>query len=234
MTKRFSALFSRRPSIFMVLAVVLLLAGIPAMSQTAGIERQFRWEYGDRTWTLIHRFCDASYRFFRTLPRTLEYTEYDVYASDLRDDDELCGLVAALEALAYSAGLNVWEKLNLVISFAQSIPYVTEETEYPRYPIETLVEMKADCEDASILTAALLRQMGFGAVLLAFLEEHHMAVGVRVLPPDGSGHTYYTWNGDAYYYVEPTSVGWRIGELPAGYTSRPEIIDPRVTFASTY
>jgi len=234
MTKQLSVLSVRRSSFLVILAVLLLLPGISAMSQSSSIERQFHWEYGGRTWTLLHRFCDASYRFYRTLPRTLDYTDYDVYASDLRDDDDLCGLVGALERLAYGAGLDVWEKLNLVISFAQSIPYVTEEGEYPRYPLETLVEMKADCEDASILTAALLRQMGFGAVLLAFLEEHHMGVGVRVLPPDGSGHTYYTWDGDAYYYLEATSVGWKIGELPDGYTSQPVIIRPRSALASAY
>ncbi|MBU0595902.1 hypothetical protein KJ567_04380 [Candidatus Bipolaricaulota bacterium] len=234
MTKRFSFVFSRRPSIVIVLAALLLPIGISALSQSANIERQFRWESGGHTWTLIHRFCEASYRFFRTLPRTLDYTAYDVYVSDTRDDDELCGLVAALETLARNAGLDVWEKLNLVISFAQSIPYVSEEGEYPRYPLETLVEMKADCEDASILTAALLRQMGFGVVLLAFLEEHHMGVGVRVLPADASELTYYTWNGDVYYYLEPTSVGWKIGELPAGYASQPEIIRPRTGLASTF
>jgi len=234
MMKQSSPLSCRGVGFLVVLVALLLRFGAPAIAQTSSIERQFCWEYGGRTWTLIHSFRDASYRFFRTLPRTLNYTDYDVYASDWRDDDEVRELVAALEILAYSAGLDVWEKLNLVISFAQSIPYVTEEGEYPRYPLETLVEMKADCEDASILTATLLRQMGFGTILLAFLEEHHMGVGVRVLPPDGSGHTYYTWGGDAYYYLEPTSVGWEIGELPTGYASQPEIIHPRPALASAH
>ena len=232
MTKQSTAPLFRGYALLFVLAAFVLLGGLQATSQSPDIEREYRWEFGGRTWALIHRFCDATYRFYRSLPRTLDYTDYDVYASDGRDDNDLCGLVAALERLAYTAGLDVWEKLNLVISFAQSIPYVTEEGEYPRYPMETLVEMKADCEDASILTAALLRQMGFGTVLLAFLEEHHMAVGIRVLPADAGERSYYTWNGDAYYYLEPTSLGWAIGEKPQGYASQPVIVGPRQTIAS--
>jgi len=217
-----------------LLGIALLFAALPAAAQTSQIERSYRWEYGGRAWTLLHGYCEASYRFYRSLPRTNDYTAYGAYAADWRDNDDLCGLVGALERLAYSGGLNVWGKLNLVISFAQSIPYAAEEGEYPRYPLETLVEMRADCEDAAILTAALLREMGFGVVLLAFLEEHHMAVGVRVLPPEGTDHASYTWNGETYYYLEATNVGWAIGERPAAYTSQPVIIDPQATVAARY
>ena len=236
MTTQSSTLGFRIPyirSVLSALAALLFMTGISVAAQPDGIEREYRWSYGGRTWTLTYVFCESSYRFFRMLPRTLDYADYGVYASDMRDDVDLSGLVAAIEQLAYTAGLDAWERLNLIISFAQAIPYVTEEGEYPRYPLETLIEMEADCEDASILAAALLQQMGFDTILLAFLEEHHMAVGVRVRPPATDGQTYYTWNGGVYYYLEPTSIGWKIGQKPERYSSLPVIVPPTSTLAST-
>jgi len=225
----------RRPhSVLSGLAALLFMISISVAAQSDGIARDYQWSYGGRTWTLTYSFCEASYRFFRLLPRTLDYADYGVYASDVRDDGDLGGLVAAIERLAYGAGLDAWERLNLIISFAQAIPYVTEEGEYPRYPLETLIEMQADCEDASILAAALLQQMGFDTILLAFVEEHHMAVGIRVQPPATDAQTYYTWNGQPYYYLEPTSVGWKIGQKPERYSSQPVIVPPASTLASTH
>jgi hypothetical protein len=215
--------------------IALLLLSIPfvVFGQGASIERRYTWHYSGRTWGLVHRFSTEHYQFYRTLPRILDHTEYGDYINDARDDRQLQSLIDELERLAADAGLNVWEKLNLVIAFVQSIPYVGEACEYPRYPLETLVEWKADCEDAAILAGALLRQMRFDVVLLAFLEEKHMALGIRVVPPTPVEDPPYVWNGGAYYYVEPTSIGWDIGEVPGQYRSQPAIIPLRPVLATS-
>ena len=217
-----------------LLVMVFSLAfSAAAHPQQATIQRRYDWTYSDRSWTLTHGFSGVVYQFYATRPRTLDYSAYGIYTDDTRDDSQLASLVSALETLAAEAGLNVWEKLNLVVSFVQAIPYCAEEGEYPRYPIETLVDACGDCEDVAILAAALLKQMGYGAVLLAFLEEKHMAVGVRVLPPEGDDLTAYEWNGDDYYFVEPTSPGWAIGRIPDVYASEPVIVAPRTTIAAS-
>jgi len=205
---------------------LLLLLSVPLVTtgQGASTEQSYTWHYAERTWNLTHRFSTEHYRFFRTLPRILDYTKYTDYVNDPRDDDQLQSLIDALERLAAEAGLDAWEKLNLVIAFVQSIPYVSESCEYPRYPLETLVERKGDCEDAAILAAALLRQMRFDVVLLAFLEENHMALGVRLIPPVPVEYSPYAWNGGTYYYLEPTTVGWEIGEIPDLYRSLPTVL----------
>jgi hypothetical protein len=217
-----------------ILVVILLLLSIPffVLGQGASIEQQYTWRFAGRTWDLAHRFSTEHYQFFRTLPRILNYTRYADYVNDARDDGQIQSLIDELEHLAADAGLNAWEKLNLVIAFVQSIPYVSEVCEYPRYPLETLVERKADCEDAAILAGALLRQMRFDVVLLAFLEEKHMALGIRVVPPTPAQDPPYTWNGGAYYYLEPTNAGWEIGEIPDGYRSQPTIIPLQPAIAS--
>jgi len=208
----------------LVTLLLFVLISLPIFGQSSSIEQRYTWRYAGRLWSLTHRFSTEHYRFFRTLPRILDYTEYAEYVNDSRDDAQLQSLIDQIEHLAANAGLGVWEKLNLVIAFIQSIPYATELCEYPRYPLEMLVEHKGDCEDAAILAAALLRQMRFDVVLLAFLEEDHMALGIRVVPPTPVVDRPYVWNGSAYYYLEPTSIGWEIGEIPERYRSQPTIL----------
>jgi len=210
-------------SIFLSLLLVLSITPL-VFGQSASIERDYTWQYAGHTWRLTHRFSTEHYHFFRTLPRTLGYEKYADYINDPRDDDQLRSLIDELERLAADAGLGAWEKLNLVTAFVQSIPYAGESCEYPRYPLEMLVEQRGDCEDAAILAAALLAQMRHDVVLLAFLAEDHMAIGIRIDPPEPPRNPPYAWNGGTYYYLEPTTAGWEIGEIPERYSSQPTIL----------
>lgn len=93
----------------------------------------------------------------------------------------------------------------------EAIPYVSEEGEYPKYPVETLIE-GGDCEDKSILLASLLRAMGYRSALLLFRgNPGHMAVGVEC--SDGWG-SYYLKDGVKYFYLESTNSGWKVGQIP--------------------
>ncbi|MBI5253524.1 MAG: hypothetical protein HY930_03890 [Euryarchaeota archaeon] len=99
----------------------------------------------------------------------------------------------------------------------QSLPYTpdnvtTKFDEYPRYPIETLADNGGDCEDASILTAALLSNMGYKVILISPPE--HMAVGIHI---EGAYGSYYEIEGRKYFYLETTGKGWKIGEIPEEY-----------------
>ena len=125
--------------ILVLLVFALLLLPLAAAGQGSSTQQSYRWEYAGRTWTLTHSFSTEHYRFFRTLPRILDYADYPDYVDDPRDDAQLQSLIDALERLAADAGLDAWAKLNLVIAFVQSIPYADESCEYPRYPLETLV-----------------------------------------------------------------------------------------------
>jgi len=209
-----------------VVAAALLALVLASSSAVWGssVTHNYSWEYGNRRWSLTHTFPLAEYTRAREQPHTVNYADYANYVLDPVDDVAISSLIAELEAIAYAAGLNVWEKLNLIIAFVQSLEYQTEAHEYPKFPIETLVEGRGDCEDFSILTAAILKQMGFGVVLLAFTQEMHMAIGIRVLPPGEADSHCYVWNGDAYYYLETTASGWSIGTQPSDYTSSPKII----------
>jgi hypothetical protein len=223
-------------SAILAIVVTISLCAVSVLGST--VYRTYQWLFQGRYFTLTHGFPLERYRYFQALPRIVAHSQYSAYVTDSHDDDELAFLVAELEKAARSANLNVWEKLNLIIAFVQSIPYVPEAEEYARYPLETLIEQKGDCEDSSILTAAILHEMGYYVVLLVFLEEQHIATGISVLPPKPGNYRSYRYAGRDYYYVETTCEGWQIGIIPQRYTSTPEIValdqttvglfDPRV------
>lgn len=109
-----------------------------------------------------------------------------------------------------------WSKqsrIDFVLSFVQSLPYTFDDVttgydEFRRYAIETLVEGGGDCEDTTILVAAILRGLGEKTALI--FTPGHIALGVSG-NFTGSSVTY---NGTRYYYCETTGAGWTVGELP--------------------
>ncbi len=131
-------------------------------------------------------------------------------------------LADSFEGRADEEGLSVFERVSFVTAFVQSLPYTpdnvtTDFDEYPRYPVETLVDDGGDCEDSSILLASALDAMGYDAVLLEM--PGHMAVGVA--GDETVKGNYVESNGIRYFYVETTGGNWKIGEIPEEFESSP-------------
>lgn len=109
-------------------------------------------------------------------------------------------------------GMSDWEMIELATAFVQGLDYVSDDIgtgydEYPKFPLETLYDQGGDCEDSSILLASLLRELGYGTVLV--MTEDHMGVGVKASEPAN-----FTYMNMDFYYIETTAPGWGIGELP--------------------
>ena len=179
------------------------------------IRKDFAWEYGGETYALSLYIPQGLYDYYsnRARPPT---EDYSVYVTHPRDDDYLSTIIEEFDGIAAEEGYGETEVVSLVVAFVQSLPYSTDDVttgfdEYPRYPIETLVDGGGDCEDSSILTSALLDGMGYDCILINPPE--HVAVGVAL---DHYG-TYWPYEGVDYYYVETTGEGWEIGELPEEY-----------------
>ncbi len=123
-------------------------------------------------------------------------------------------------------------EINNTLAFGQRFRYTRDiddknVDEYPRFPIETIVDDRGDCEDHAIVAAACLLRMGYEVCLIAVEYESgsaHMVLGVEAaedLPDafflrDAS-------TGKRYYYCEVTSDAgsldspvrtFRIGETP--------------------
>ena len=191
----------------------LILVSVVATSFGYTIQRPYEWNFQGETWTWTLSVDSKDYEFFKGLPRV---DDLSIYVTTPYDDKFLASLANSLEEGAKRAGYDEWDTVNLVISFVQSLPYTSDKAttgydDYPRYPIETLVDQGGDCEDTAILTAALLRQMGYDVVLLNY-PNIHTAVGIA--GDETVYGTYYEHNGRRYFYLETTGEGWQIGAMP--------------------
>ncbi|MCJ7571770.1 MAG: hypothetical protein MUO82_07825 [Candidatus Thermoplasmatota archaeon] len=236
MNKRMA--FSTVISVMVVLALLLggceelkptptpkLTLDVPTLVSTPdeAIVREFTWKYGGIDWDWE---AEISQQLYQTLhdkprPRTGEHAMYSVYVTQSLDDVFFQKLASALSAEGVKLGFTNNQMVELAVLFVQTIPYSydidsTGCKEYPRYPIETLVDDTGDCEDHAILLTQLLSSMNYDAILLFYSgesgERAHMAIGVA-----DSGNTYgtsYNHNGKKYFYVETTSTGWEIGDIP--------------------
>lgn len=108
---------------------------------------------------------------------------------------------------------------NGVLMIVHQIPY--EESAPQKYPVETIVENKGDCDLFSFIAASIMIAGGLDTVLLYYEEEKHMNVGVSLShEPDSArwAASYFLHAGNRYYVAECTAgnweTGWRVGELP--------------------
>jgi hypothetical protein len=113
-------------------------------------------------------------------------------------------LLADLRSLRDSLGLDDDRYAELIITMAQSLEYRTDPNDpAPLFPIETVAAAAGDCDDKTLLAAALLAREGYEVALLSFEDEQHMALGIRT-----SERSY---RDTGYAFVEmttPSLVGW--------------------------
>jgi len=179
------------------------------------IRRDFAWVYGGKTWALSLYVPEQLYLYYSGRTR-VPTEDYSVYVTHPNDDEYISTIVGEFNEISLEEGYSEKQRVDLVIAFVQSLPYTpdivsTSFDEYPRYPIETLVDGGGDCEDTSILTSALLYAMGYDIVLIS--PPSHVGVGVAV---DAEG-VYWLHEAKKYFYIETTGEGWKLGELPDEY-----------------
>ena len=180
---------------------------------TEVVEKEYSWSYQEKRWTLSLLIPESIYEFYKNQER-VPTDEYSIYVTHPFDDDYIKSIIEKMNKIAIQQDLIESEKINLVISFVQSLPYTydnitTPYDDYPRYPLETLVDGGGDCEDTSILTAAILSEMGYKVILLDY--PNHVACGVNIENVYGS---YYLVNDEKYFYLETTGEGWKLGDMP--------------------
>lgn len=203
-------------------ANVAFLTGILFLIVGAGqtlLARQVtvRWKYKQQWQTLSLDIPQATYDHYKGKKRSYHYPNY------LLEDQGhafIGHLAAKLKAKAYKLKLTEWERVNYFVTFVQSFEYKTEEGEYPRYPVETVLDGGGDCEDTAILLAGLLDRTGVDCILLS--PPRHMAVGVAI---KGYSGKYYEHEGKRYYYIETTGKNWEIGQIPKRYTGAAVVYD---------
>ncbi|MCL2142581.1 MAG: hypothetical protein FWH46_06920 [Methanimicrococcus sp.] len=187
--------------------------------------RTYSWTYKGYNQTHTLSVPKSYYDYYQQKPHTGQH--YNNYALSEYDRPFLGKMIEAFEENGQKNNFTKDEIALNVIAFVQSMPYTSDNVttgydEYPRYPIETLVDGGGDCEDSSILAAALLSEMGYDVVLIEL--PGHMALGIK--GNESLPGYYYEDNGSRYYYVETTSSGFGIGEMPSQYKNSKAILLP--------
>ncbi|MFQ5887689.1 MAG: hypothetical protein ACE5HY_03230 [Candidatus Hydrothermarchaeales archaeon] len=174
-------------------------------------------------WSYTLRVNRVNYLFYvtSTHPFDIDYRRIDDFItpqdSSIRD-------ISGTLADHYVGRKNLAEH---VLAFVQSLPYEGDMDEYPKYPLETLVEGGGDCEDTSILYAALMKALGYDVALLDFKD--HVMVGVAFrdpVPASLIGKKSFDHNGRRYYTAETTEKYWRIGEILEEYEKKEAAVYP--------
>ena len=185
-------------------------------TQSAGeyIDVNYSWNYGEGTWTYSLKIPKSAYEDYKTVDRK-KIRDYSYYVMDQSDDEYLAGLADKFKEAAEKEKYSDLDMVNNIIFFVQSLEYLDDKIgtgydEYPKFPLETLADQGGDCEDSAILLASLLRELGYGTVLVQFPS--HMGVGIK--GEDTMPGSYFEVDGSKYFYVETTSAGWEIGEIP--------------------
>jgi hypothetical protein len=127
---------------------------------------------------------------------------------------------------------NTEDFTNGVLMIAHQITY--QEIEQSKYPVETLVDGKGDCDLFVYIAASILEAGGIPVVILYYKEKLHMelAVDIGYQPVDAVGGVYsVTYHNATYYIAECTGgswrSGWRVGECPSDYqNATSQVIGP--------
>jgi len=192
------------------------LSGLQERLNSIIVTHQYTWYYLLQTRTLDLSVSLLDYIESKERPRPTEWSSYVDMAKDTKDDYYIYQVVYVLNELYLNGDINEVQTLDYVLTFIRNMPYIVTNitTPYdgiPRYPLETLFEREGDSEDTSILVAGLLHRMGYDVALLVLEDARHMAVGVSLPGDRGS---YFEYNGKKYFYLETTSLVWRLGEIP--------------------
>ncbi len=192
-------------------------ACIPPQQKEQYILRKYNWTFKGKKYYWEYVFPKSLYEYYKSRERA-NTQDYTIYATDPKDDKLISDLINHLKNYSQQQGFKKYEFVNFIISFVQGLPYTSDNVttpydEYPRYPIETLVDDGGDCEDSSILAAVLLNELNYSVVLLEFSD--HMAVGVSCEKDVGVHYT--DKYNNTFCYLETTGANWKIGMIPDKY-----------------
>lgn len=205
------------------LSFVQIVEGITQQrpSQTRQtIGRRYVWNFKTRPYTVLMTIDLERYNSYSGKER------YDIPKLVEEGRTTLSNLTREFErTFKKNRGWTKQDRVDFVLSFVQSLPYTLDDVttgfdEFRRYAVETLIEGGGDCEDTTILVAAILRGLGEKTALI--FTPGHIALGV-------SGNftgTSVTYNGTNYFYCETTGTGWTVGVMPESSGTTVEAVVP--------
>jgi hypothetical protein len=235
-------LLSRKPVRLLIIFTLAFIVSLPIICPFQAVTAQtpdqsqyyntaFTWDYGGYHWDWNLSIPAALYDAYdaTAVPDSVRtqigLADFGFFTTT--QDSYMQTLAEKLNCSATQLGYSSIGEVNFVLAFVQSIPYKTDNAstgyqDYPRFPVETLVDDVGDCKSHSILFATLMLILDFGTVFIN--PPDHLAVGV--LGNNIPGGTYWIYNNQTYYYCETTGVGFTIGELPQQFDGQTANVYP--------
>ena len=219
----------QKPAKLLIIITLALIISVPiilphqAAAQTDGYyNKSFAWDYNGKHWTWNLTIPQDLYNAYKAVPvstRTADGPGGYGFCTTTKDF-YIQSLAKELNDTTNRLGYTSFDKVSFVLAFVQSLPYTSDSVttgrdEYPRFPIETLVDDGGDCEDTSILFATLTLVMGYGTLYIN--PPNHYAVGILGNNLKGTYWTYPDGSNKTYYYCETTGDGFKIGQLPDAF-----------------
>jgi len=187
-------LLSRKPVKLLIIFTLAFIVSLPIIcpfqvataqspNQSQYYNTEFAWDYGGLHWDWnmsIPVTLDNAYTAIPDSVRT-QYGLADFGFFTTTQDNYMQTLADKLNDTATQLEYSSSDEVNFVLAFVQSIPYAfdnasTSYQDYPRFPVETLVDNVGDCKSHSILFATLMLILGYGTVFIN--PPDHLAVGV--------------------------------------------------------
>lgn len=183
--------------------------------------RTLTWKYGATTHTITVRADRAAVRYLEWFPQV----DWDVWFGIRMSDAARQSLLPQLKPLI--AGRSERDAANFLIRFVQTaFAYKTDGEQFGREkPLsvdETLLYPFSDCEDRSILYAALVREL-MGLEVVGLLYPGHMATAVK-FRQDTRGDAVVV-GGERWIVSDPTYIGADVGNAMPQYKQvTPELV----------
>ncbi|MBD3238387.1 MAG: hypothetical protein GF332_01970 [Candidatus Moranbacteria bacterium] len=195
-------------------------------TKTGAKEQTFAWKYKEQEYSMTITLYKSIYEFYVNQPKVYTYTGqipqgweddyYAIFLEQARNDNTIEEITKKFRQMQAANNLSDNETVELAVAFVQTIFYDSARAKEivqgdsglkPRYPYEVLYDKKAVCSGKSFLLVSILRDLGYGAALLEYEAQNHMAAGIecpKQFSVDNSG----------YCYIETTTFGHKIGVVP--------------------
>ena len=202
---------------------------------TETYNRTYSWRFNNKLWKFSMEIpVDLYNQYLNSKIKRNPYADKDMLKFVTSDDKVVVDLSDKLLSISKNENYDSVNTINFILRFVQeNIEYIYDNisknvAEYWRYPVETLVEKKGDCEDSSVLFASILDSLNYDVALLFYTWPEgnqnfgHLAVGIHL---DGDHGSYIEDNaGKRYFYCETTSSQYVIGQLPPEIKDKPDKI----------
>ncbi|MFC4408202.1 hypothetical protein [Haloarchaeobius iranensis] len=187
-------------------------------STDAEYSRSFHWCHAGERRELTLSIPVGTYDYCVNRARTGDYRQYVV---DPLQEPFIATVAEDIEETM--PGGTARDTVTSCVRFVQSLEYIRDREDtgheaYPKYPVETLVHQRGDCEDGTLLLCALLETLGYDTAVLVLPAHHHMVAGVACDWGHGASVTH---QGTQFFTVETTTSGWDIGELDPQFQGSP-------------